>query len=83
MAGVTLIVGLCILKDEAVGALQSVRTLLHTIWPVFEVKALYTMLWARSIAGQRVVVRSLALSVALHTHRAVGVLPDLPCVLKP
>lgn len=46
MAGMAFIVGLCILEDETVGALQAIRTLFHTIRTVFKIEAFHTILWA-------------------------------------
>lgn len=46
MAGVAFVVGFSILEDEAVGTLQAIGTLFHTVWTVFEMKAFHTMLWA-------------------------------------
>lgn len=46
MAGMALVVGLCVLEDEAVGALQAIGTLFHTVRPVLEVEAFHAMLWA-------------------------------------
>lgn len=42
----TLVVGLGILKDETVGALQPVRALLHAVGSVFEVAAFHTLVGA-------------------------------------
>lgn len=46
VAGVTLVVGLGVLEDEAVGPLQAVGALLHAVGPVFEVEAFYTLVRA-------------------------------------
>lgn len=46
MAGVTLVVGLGIFEDETVGSLQPIGALLHTVGPIFEVEAFYTLVWA-------------------------------------
>lgn len=46
MARMTLVVGLGILEDEAVGALQPVGALLHAVWAVFEVVAFHTLVRA-------------------------------------
>lgn len=43
VAGMTLVVGLGVLKDKTVGSLQAVGTLLHTVGPIFEVEALHTL----------------------------------------
>ena len=48
----TLVVGLCVLEDEAVGTLQAVRTLLHTVGAVLEVEASHTVV--RTLAEARV-----------------------------
>ena len=48
-----LVVGLCVLEDEAVGALQPIGTLFHTVRPVLEVEAFHTMLWALWIARHK------------------------------
>lgn len=45
MAGMTFIVGLCVLEDEAVGTLQAIGTLFHTVWTILEIEAIYTMFW--------------------------------------
>lgn len=50
MAGMTLVVGLGILKDETVGTLQAVRALLHTVGSIFEVAAFYTLV--RALRGE-------------------------------
>lgn len=39
MAGMTFVVGFGILEDETVGALQAIRTLLHTVGTILEMKA--------------------------------------------
>lgn len=46
MAGMTLVVGLGVFKDETVGSLQPVGALLHTVGPIFEVKTFYTLVRA-------------------------------------
>ena len=46
MAGMAFIIGLSIFEDEAVGTLQAIGTLFHTIWTILEMKAFHTMLWA-------------------------------------
>lgn len=46
VAWVTLIVGLGIFEDEAVGPLNAVGALLHTVGAVFEVQAFDTLVWA-------------------------------------
>lgn len=47
----TLVVGLGVLEDEAVGALQPVGALLHAVRPVFEVVAFYALV--RALGGRR------------------------------
>lgn len=49
MAGMTLVVGLGVFEDEAVCTLQPVWAFLHTVWPIFEVKAFYTLVWALGV----------------------------------
>lgn len=49
VAGMTLVVGLGVFENEAVGALQSIGALLHTVGPVFEVKAFYTLVWTLGV----------------------------------
>lgn len=44
MAGMTFIVGLCVLEDEAVGALKAIRALLHAVRAIFEMETFLTML---------------------------------------
>lgn len=46
VAGVTFIVGLGVLEDETVGALQAVGALLHTVGAVFEVAASHALVGA-------------------------------------
>lgn len=46
VAGVTLVVGLGVLEDETVGALQAVGALLHAVRAVFEVAASHTLVGA-------------------------------------
>lgn len=53
MAGMALVVGLCVLEDEAVGALQAIGTLFHTVRPVLEVEAFHAMLRALRIARNK------------------------------
>lgn len=55
VAGMTFIVGLCILEDEAVGALKAIGTLLHTVGTILEMQAFLTMLWSlwRGGGGRR------------------------------
>lgn len=50
MAGVTLVVGLGVLEDETVGALQAVGALLHAVGAVFKVAALHALVGA--LGGQ-------------------------------
>lgn len=53
MAGMTLVVGLGVLEDEAVGPLQPIGAFLHTVGSVFEVEAFYTLVRAlKRRAGQ-------------------------------
>lgn len=40
----TLVVGLGIFKDEAVGPLKAIRTLIHTVRTVFKVETLHTVI---------------------------------------
>lgn len=60
VAGVTLVVGLGVLEDETVGALQAVGALLHAVGTVFEVAASHALVGAlgkgereRERAGER------------------------------
>lgn len=46
MAGVTLVVGLGVLEDETVGALQAVRALLYAVGAIFKVEALHALVRA-------------------------------------
>lgn len=46
VAGMTFIVGLCILENEAVGTLKAIGTLLHTVGTVLEMETFLTMLWS-------------------------------------
>lgn len=46
VAGMTFIIDLCILEDEAVGPLKAIRTLLHTVGTVLEMEASLTVLWS-------------------------------------
>lgn len=46
VAGMTFIVGLCILEDEAVSTLKAIGTLLHTVGTVLEMETFLTMLWS-------------------------------------
>lgn len=46
VARMTFIVGLCVLKDEAVGTLKAIRTLLHTVGTVLEMETFLTVLWS-------------------------------------
>lgn len=46
MAGVTLVVGLGVLEDETVGALQAVGALLHAVGTVFKVAASHALVRA-------------------------------------
>lgn len=46
VAGMTFIVGFCILEDEAVGTLKAIGTLLHTVGTVLEMDTFLTVLWS-------------------------------------
>lgn len=50
MAGMTLVVGLGVLEDETVGALQPIGALLHAVGSIFEVEAFYTLV--RALRGE-------------------------------
>lgn len=55
VAGMTFIVGLCILEDEAVGPLKAIGTLLHTIGTILEMEAFLTVLralWKGRVGGR-------------------------------
>lgn len=52
MAGVTLVVGLGVLEDETVGALQAIGALLHAVGAIFKVAALHALVGALGEGGQ-------------------------------
>lgn len=47
----TLVVGLGILEDETVGALQPIGAFLHTVWSIFEVTTFHTLVRALREGG--------------------------------
>lgn len=66
MAGVTLIVGLSIFENEAVGALQTIRAFLYTVRAVFEMRARHAVVWARAEAGEHIILSLLTLGVTFN-----------------
>lgn len=51
MAGMAFVVGLGVLEDETVGALQPIGALLHAVGSIFEVEAFYTLV--RALRGEQ------------------------------
>lgn len=46
VAGMAFVIGLCVLEDETVGALQAIGTLFNTVGTILEMDAPHTSLWA-------------------------------------
>lgn len=76
MARVTLIVGLSVFEDEAVCSLEAIGAFLHTVGPVFKVKAFNTVIRtlcvrkkrARGGKGDIKYQQALIITIPHHTH---------------